>query len=1084
MKRLLLWFATAVAGLLLVLGVLVAAPFTEFGTRMLLQSMAGYLPVKVKYASGSLMGGLQLSRVHLETETLSLEVLDVDAQLKLSCLWRRHICFEGLSAGVVDVVWDGGSWHSGKTLVQGSVVGSTIIVDSIHSADALLTLRESAGPDKSSGDTSVKLPVGLMVHKATLEGPAWDIYGSQYQHEFISFRGQWLEHVLELEQVEVGDKNLGVLNLSGQLTLSGEWPFELAARANWPDKLTLADVLEPFTVLAEAQSESLAGIALLQPWMVSVKGTAEEQTFSVETAANGLGYEALQLSLFGRHSASADAQSGQTQLIVDDLKLRDEKTDSDFSGSGELLLGEQTHWKLSAQSNGFSFPPSSAQRGGRLAGTFESEGSFAGDSWSVALSQINLQGQLNDLPARIEGQINVNELLQLSGTRLTANVNGADLQLTSRPEVAQGLDLQLSVAELGRWLPDSRGTLDITASISQDMKEAHGRASVQNFQWQEFAFKQGDLRGKLGLVEDYGFNLEAVFSELAFNSVQLESLDFSAVGSRHKHALQLVSRGDMNANLTGEGVFSAQGGNTLSLAGEVSVHSPLLAEGYDLSGKLKLGLEADWNTEAAPRVAGELLLLKPELRKELGGGFYARESWDRASLQFKRQGEGIQLNVLGVKAGKNILRMSMTLPGQKEEELSGEIAFHQLDIQDLQAFVPTLSSLRGTVNGKVMLSGTGEHVLGHGEIELVDGSFAVLDNPTQFEAFQLQLTLQGDKADITGGLLLGGGQLDITGRLGYLPEAFIELQLIGERETLLFPPSVQLQVSHSLKVVAGPEHLDVTGELIVHEGVLEHEQLPEGGVALSEDVVLVGDIRPRLRPFDLAMNVQVTIENRFKVVGSVVDATVGGDLHLLQERRRPLQLFGNLNVVGGELRAYGEHLKVKQGTVAFSGAPENPTLDIRAERTIPSESITVGLELQGTLEDPILDVYSDPAMARTEVLSYLVRGRGLDSGAGADGAALALSMGASVINQTGALKKLDKLPGINSVEFGAEGANNDTTATVSGYIGNRIYLSYGVGLYEPINVLTARLYLQTRLWLEVVSSLENSLDLYYSFDIE
>jgi hypothetical protein len=35
-----------------------------------------------------------------------------------------------------------------------------------------------------------------------------------------------------------------------------------------------------------------------------------------------------------------------------------------------------------------------------------------------------------------------------------------------------------------------------------------------------------------------------------------------------------------------------------------------------------------------------------------------------------------------------------------------------------------------------------------------------------------------------------------------------------------------------------------------------------------------------------------------------------------------------------------------------------------------------------------------------------------------------------------------------------------------------------------VNTLTARLYLQARLWLEVVSGLENSVDLYYRFEID
>ncbi len=96
----------------------------------------------------------------------------------------------------------------------------------------------------------------------------------------------------------------------------------------------------------------------------------------------------------------------------------------------------------------------------------------------------------------------------------------------------------------------------------------------------------------------------------------------------------------------------------------------------------------------------------------------------------------------------------------------------------------------------------------------------------------------------------------------------------------------------------------------------------------------------------------------------------------------------------------------------------------------------------------------------------------------------ALSMGASVVNQSGILSGLDRIPLINQVQFGSEGSADDTAATVSGYIGDRIYIAYGIGIYEPIAVLTARLYFSARLWLEIVSRLENSADLYYSFEIQ
>ena len=57
-------------------------------------------------------------------------------------------------------------------------------------------------------------------------------------------------------------------------------------------------------------------------------------------------------------------------------------------------------------------------------------------------------------------------------------------------------------------------------------------------------------------------------------------------------------------------------------------------------------------------------------------------------------------------------------------------------------------------------------------------------------------------------------------------------------------------------------------------------------------------------------------------------------------------------------------------------------------------------------------------------------------------------------------------------------------AVISGYIGDRVYLKYGIGVFEPINELTVRLYLLNRLWVEVVSGIEQSGDIYYSFDIE
>jgi autotransporter translocation and assembly factor TamB len=527
---------------------------------------------------------------------------------------------------------------------------------------------------------------------------------------------------------------------------------------------------------------------------------------------------------------------------------------------------------------------------------------------------------------------------------------------------------------------------------------------------------------------------------------------------------------------------------SLSVDGELGVARAFLPEYLGLEGLLTGQVAADWSAgkpfSLDARVEGRNLTFT----RHFGGEESGSVSWERLDIELRNSEKGLSLTSGLYTEGSRVIGLEFGLPLDRSQPLTGMLDIAGLQLASLAPFAPTMSVLAGELRGRLQLGGTIDQPLAQGSIRLSGGHFALLANPTELQQLELQLDAQGDMAAVQGRGLLGGGTLTLDGTVLTRPEWRLELAIDGERHEILLPPYTTMLVSEKLAITLTGGLLDLAGDIEVLEGRLEHEQLPEGAVTLSTDVVEVdldGNVIYEAAPFDTSISVGLLIKDKFRIVGDSVDATVGGDLRLRQRPRQPLQVFGNLNVIGGEIRAYQQRLRIKRGTLSFAGTPDNPELDVRAQREISGDNVVVGLQLQGTLKQPKLDVFSDPVMSHGETMSYLVRGRGLDTGASNDGVAMALSVGSTLVNQTALVEELNRIPGISNLAFGAEGTNEtDTAATVGGYIGERLYLSYGMGIYEPINVLTARLYLKTRLWLEVVSRLENSVDLYYSFDIK
>ncbi len=944
---------------------------------------------------------------------------------------------------------------------------------------------------------------------------------------------------LQLELASPGEPEL-TLGVTADIRTAG-LPFTASGSLAWPAPLALGAALDEVQdegLDVDDAPEALAALQVDEPLRFSLAGDLTHQSLTLQARASGFGYTALQLQGAAVLEASL--------LRIEQLRLEDAASDSELDFSGELRLG--AGWSLAgtASSEGFELPGDLLPGEGRLQGRIGVEAQGADGAWELRLPEVDLDGTFGGLPARLTGYAGIAADLQALPSELDGNVNGAQLRLRLSGDMPEQDSLRIDVDDLGRWVDEGRGSLALRAEgkLTRGDIRLDGEArdiTVGELDMPEAAFTGAWRR------DEQSLQLRFNAARLDYVGRHLEALELALDATRESQRARLSFSGELASQLQVEGSLSgeqwhgtlaplrldtrsgtwelaqavalewqrdtevvniaphcwqhpdfelcaararlgAAGDVQLRLTGDVSAFNGLLPPDLRAGGALETSLDAAWGSAGFERLVAQGQASDIVITREFGLGESASLSWDRVRLGLhRRDNRLLALEGSIEREGRRVFSVNATLPPERDGELAGELALDTIRLSALTPWTPLFEDLGGALTGQLRLGGRLDSPLVFGELSLSEGQALLEGNPTELSDFTMQVGLEGQGGSLRGSGLLGGGAVRLDGDFRWQPDFGFQLNVEGEEQNLLIPPSSEILVSEKLRLAYSGDTLDLGGDVHINGGLLRHEELPEGGVALSKDVVEVdaaGEAISEPSLFLMNTDLWLYIDDGFEVRSDTLQAYLGGKLHLLEKAPAPPQLFGSLGIAGGELRVYRQRLEIRRGTVDFTGPLQNPALDVSAERRIRADNVTVGAHLFGPLETPQLEIYSDPPMGQGEAMSYLIRGRGLDAGAGADGTALALAVGADVVNRSGVVEGLNRLPLINNVAFGSSGDEDETAATLGGYLGDRIYMSYGVGLYEPINEFTARLYLQSSLWLEVVSRLENSVDLYYSFDID
>jgi translocation and assembly module TamB len=417
----------------------------------------------------------------------------------------------------------------------------------------------------------------------------------------------------------------------------------------------------------------------------------------------------------------------------------------------------------------------------------------------------------------------------------------------------------------------------------------------------------------------------------------------------------------------------------------------------------------------------------------------------------------------------------VTLGGARgsAQSLDGRIdlILNRLDFVEL--LTPELASTRGRLEAHYRFAGTTAAPRLQGSLELAD--FATEVPSAGLKLHDGAVTVRATDADhfrLDGHVKSGEGTLALAGSGGIGANAPLQATIKGDRFLAADIPAARVVVSPDLVIQRDSEQLKLAGSLAIPSADVHLDKLPGGGVSQrSPDVVVTDAEHPAAgQPLPVVVGVEVKLGRDVKLAGHGFDGKMRGQLRVDQRPGRAPTGTGTLTV-SGTYKAYGQDLSIETGRVLFAGTPlDNPGLDIRAVRKVlgasggfGDDTVTAGLQVRGTALVPVLTVFSEPAMEQSEALSYLITGKplsGLKSGEGdmlgSAARALGSATGDLLAKGIGARTGLDAGVSDNAALGGA-------AFTVGKYLSPKLYLSYGVGLFTPGEVVSLK-YLFNRRW--------------------
>ena len=509
------------------------------------------------------------------------------------------------------------------------------------------------------------------------------------------------------------------------------------------------------------------------------------------------------------------------------------------------------------------------------------------------------------------------------------------------------------------------------------------------------------------------------------------------------------------------------------VTGEFSVHVDILQQRDSLMVDSRVQI-----SDSSIRVPAQ------ELRVDFDAGELVRVRGDHRQLDAHLRLLSAQLEG-GIESNVSIYDVL-----DEQRRLEGELGVDVRSFVLLSVLVPDVQDVTGQLTGRIDFDGPLTDLTIGGGLEFRDGRAQL--PATGLELRNLNLVILAPTANeepftMVGDVDAGEGQLHIEGAY-HLREQRAELHIEGAAFPALNTRELQVTIAPDLHIDYTPELLRLRGEVTVPTARITPPDF-ETVDSISSDTVIVGgegspyDQGVATLPIDMDLTVNLGEDVQISAYG--FEGRLEGGLRIIEQTGQETTAVGNIDVASGDYEIYGQALNIERGRLIFTGGPvANPGLDLRVERNIDNQSVTVGARVGGTLENPTFNLFSSPTMQDSAILSYLIFGRGPGEGTSGEQNMLAratLALGMSGGNRLG--ERLSDTFGVDEISLDSGDTFESTALYIGKQISSRLYIKYGVGLVEPVSTFLIQYRLTDNLNFESSTGNEHSgADIFYTIE--